>query len=173
MSISLQELQRTIQMASDLIEKKPPQIVLDIFQRGIIKSNAGTRGVKFASLVFIQGVCRSLAYDCVNNFVYMIDEETLTLNQLVIMLPRYFRSNANFLRYCGFKEVWYFAKSIIESLPEIKTKAELGALVDAYNYYLANLYTWVQHYFPWKLNESLNFDNATELEIVSEQVEVA
>ncbi len=162
MSISIQNLLQSIKKAADLIAKEPPQIVLDIFQRGIFKNNAGTRGGKLATLVFIQGVCRSLAYDCVNNFVYMIDEETLTKDQLILMLPRYLRANANFLGYCGFDEVWYFAKNIIQSLPKIQTKAELGALMDAYYYYLANLYTWVQHYFPWKLNEVLTFELASE-----------
>jgi hypothetical protein len=71
MSISIQNLLQSIKKAADLIAKEPPQIVLDIFQRGIFKNNAGTRGGKLATLVFIQGVCRSLAYDCVNNFVYM------------------------------------------------------------------------------------------------------
>lgn len=165
MSISIQNLKLSIKKAADLIAKEPPKIVLDIFQRGVIKNNAGTRNNKLATLVFIQGVCRSLAYDCVNNFVYMIDEETLTKDQLIKMLPRYFRANANFLGYCGFDEIWDFAKNIIQCLPEIKTKNELGELVDAYNYYLANLYTWVQHYFPWKLSEALRFEHASKLDM--------
>lgn len=167
MSMPIQVLQQAIKTAADQIATKPPKIVLDIFQHGILKSNAGTRGGKLAALVFIQGVCRSLAYDCVNNFVYMIDDGHLTKEQLILMLPRYLRSNANFLGYCGFDDVWYFARNIIQVLPTIQTKAELEDLVNAYSYYLANLYTWVQHYFPWKLDEALVFEPVNELESIA------
>ncbi len=154
MNASIESLIKRMQQAAESIAIEPPQIVLDIFQRGIVKSQAGTRGQYFSTLVFIQGVCRSLAYDCVNNFIYMIDEEILTKEQLVVMLPRYFRSNANFLGYCGFDEVWDFAKSIIALLDEVDSKEQLNELVSVYNVYLASLYTWVQHYFPWKLGDA-------------------
>jgi hypothetical protein len=151
MNTEIQALIKTINYETTRIKKEPPKIIIDIFQRGIIKNKAGTRGQYFSTLVFIQGVCRSLAYDSVNNFIYMLDEVTFTKEQLMIMLPRYFRSNAQFLGVCGFDDVWNFAKSIINNLDKIKTKAELSKLVYSYNYYLANLYTWVQHYFPWEM----------------------
>src|SRR3990167_7652639 len=75
-----------INSEANKIVNEPPEVIIDIFQRGIIKNKAGTRGQYFSTLVFIQGVCRSLAYDCVNNFMYMLDEDKFTKEHLVTML---------------------------------------------------------------------------------------
>ena len=91
--------------------------------------------------------------------MYMLDEDKFTKEHLVTMLPRYFRANANFLGYCGLEDVWNFSKAIINSLDLIETKDQLYKLVAAYNYYLANLYTWIQHYFPWQLGKEFILEN--------------
>ena len=159
MSYQIQEIIDEINNAANKIRKSPPQIVIDIFKHGIIKNKAGTRGQFFSTLVFIQGVCRSLAYDCVNNLIYMFDEDAFNREQLAIMIPKYLRSNANFLGYCGFDHVWQFAKTIINNLELVETRAQLKELIHAYNYYLANLYTWVHHYFPWHLGNQFPLPN--------------
>lgn len=160
MSDKIQKIIDEINREANKIQKNPPQIVIDIFKNGIIKSKAGTRGQFFSTLVFIQGVCRSLAYDCVNNLIYMFDEDVFTREQLVIMIPKYIRSNANFLGYCGFDQVWQFAQVIINNLEHVETKAQLKEIIHAYNYYSANLYTWVHHYFPWHLGDQFPLSNA-------------
>lgn len=151
MSNKIQKIIDEINNEANLIHLNPPEIVIEIFKKGIIKNHMGTRGQFFSTLVFIQGVCRSLAYDCVNNLVYMLDEDTFTKEQLVIMIPQYLRSNANFLGCCGLSQVWQFAQMIINNLDDVESKAHLKELILAYNFYLANLYTWVHHYFPWHL----------------------
>ncbi|OGT31205.1 MAG: hypothetical protein A3E87_04810 [Gammaproteobacteria bacterium RIFCSPHIGHO2_12_FULL_35_23] len=151
MNNKILDLINKINFEANKIANEPPEVIIDIFQRGIIKNKSGTRGQYFSTLIFIQGVCRSLAYDCVNNFMYLLDEENFTKDHLITILPRYFRANANFLGYCGLDHVWDFTKAIINNLNLIETKEQLYRLVSAYNYYLANLYTWIQHYFPWRL----------------------
>jgi len=165
----IHELIIDINNAAESIKLTPPRIVLDIFEKGKIKNNAGTKKQYFSTLVFIQGVCRSLAYDCVNNFVYLFDEESLSIENLIHILPRYLRSNANFLRYCGFDQVWLFAKAIMDSLPLIETKDQLKILLNSYNYYLANLYTWVQHYFPWHLGENFPLNKTETNDYIEEE----
>src|SRR3990167_4707857 len=119
MNNKILDLINKINFEANKIANEPPEVIIDIFQRGIIKNKSGTRGQYFSTLIFIQGVCRSLAYDCVNNFMYLLDEENFTKDHLITILPRYFRANANFLGYCGLDHVWDFTSAPCRSCPSM------------------------------------------------------
>lgn len=151
MSKHWRDVVKKIDKEIDKIAFEPPAEVLKIYKFGIITSGAGTNGQYFTTLVFTEGVCRSLAYDCVNNLVYMAEEESFTLDQLKIMVKQWLTSNAQFLGYCGLKYVWDFALDIFESLETMETKEDFLEVINAYNLYLACMHSWIHHFFPWNI----------------------
>jgi hypothetical protein len=151
MSQNWEDIKEEINRETEKIAFTPPREVLKIFKYGIFDRGAGTRGQYFTTLVFAQGVCRALAYDCVNNLVYITEEESFNLEHLKIMVKQYLPSNAEFLGYCGLENIWKFVQEILDALDTLKSKEELVELINSLNLYLARMYTWVHHFFPWNI----------------------
>ena len=129
----------------------PPEEVLKIFKYGIVESDAGSYGQYFTALVFIEGDCRALAYYNANNLICVADNEGFDLEQLKFMTRLYLPVSAEFLGYCGLKNIWKFTQGILDALDTLNSKEEFKELVNSFNLYIACVHTWIHHFFPWNV----------------------
>ena len=138
---------------TDLIQFTPPDDVLKIFRYGIIDSQAGSWGQNFTTMVFAEGDCRALAYYNANNLLIVAEEESFTLEHLIIMAKLYLPLGPEFLSYCGLKKIWEFAQDVLGALDTLESKDDYRELINSFNTYVAVVHGWIHHYFPWNLGE--------------------
>ena len=147
------EVKDKIDKEAERIIFTPPDEVLKIFKYQIIDSGAGTAGQALTTMVFCEGDCRALAYYNVNNFLVIVEEPSITLEQLKYLARHYLPIGSEFLGYCGLKKIWEFVQDVLGALDTVNTKEEFKDLFDSLNLYVSVVHGWVHHYFPWHIGE--------------------
>lgn len=144
-------LKKEIEQETERIMFDPPDEVLAIYKYGIVASDAGSFGQYFTTMVFVEGDCRALAYYNANNLIVVAENDSFDLEALKFMTRLYLPVSAEFLGYCGLKNVWRFCKEILDTLDTLDSKEDYKALINSYNLYIACVHTWIHHYFPWNI----------------------
>ncbi|GAB3212439.1 hypothetical protein ACQEU5_16370 [Marinactinospora thermotolerans] len=145
----VQKLVEEIQDETERVWITPPAEIVDMHQ-GRIASRAGSYDQYFSTLVFLNGEVRPLGYCALNGLLKICRTTDLTLNDLKRITPTFIKTPAEFLGYTGLDTLWRFTQQVLTLLPDVETREQYFALVNALALYANMLNTWNLHFFPWQ-----------------------
>jgi len=134
--------------------KAPPEIEKLI--TGRTKIQIGSFGYYFNSIVFVDGIIRSLGFMTLADILRMIDNEKISLSNLREIIKNAISPVVfEFLQYCGFDKLFSFYREFYCIVPKIKRREDMRGLLLSFINYVNRLSGWILHYFPWYLGKNM------------------
>lgn len=153
MTTNYENALKEMRQEAERITLQSPEEIDKIFRFGIVESRAGSYDQYFTTLVFIQGEVRVIHYFYVTYLIKLLEAEEFNLDQIKTLIRR-LRISIEFLGYTGFKNLEKYYVYIEQLLESIDSKKQLWELLDAFNFYLCNIHSWIDHYFPWNMGSA-------------------
>lgn len=116
---------------------------------GFINSGAGSYGQYFTTFVFVDGEVRALGYLCYTTILDLLRDPKFEMDHIRKTARSMLPVCAEFLGYCGFKNIWDFTRRFLGLLDKSESKDVLSELVRSLVLYVNRMHGWVHFYFPW------------------------
>lgn len=162
--MAVTDLLRTLRTENERLETSPPADVLRFLHYRAPDNHAGMDGRPALAWFF---ACPDARYIAAYSYqILRLASEASTSHELLKTMVRNFLPQpAEFLGYCGFRDVWTYTQEICGLLDET-TRDDLVALVVEMHMYGSHLNAWIHHYYPWGLGYTYQANTpeyATEL----------
>ena len=134
---------------------KQPHEINDLFM-GTTENIIGSFGYYFNSVIFVDGLIRSLGISTLGDLLRMIDNSELSLN----FIKKYCTTSLSpiifeFLEFCGFKKLYGFFMDLKQLMEQDLTREEYKMILLRLTSYVNRLSGWMLHQFNWDLGKNL------------------
>jgi len=157
-NINARKLINEIDIECRRIWLKPPREIYYLFN-GKSKCPTGSFGYYLNTIVFADGLMRSLGIMTFSDVLRMLDNKTLRCSYIKKIIQDSISNVViDFLEYCGFKKLKKYYQKYCRIVPFIEDKSDLRAMILSMINYVNRLSGWILHYFPWALGEKMRRD---------------
>lgn len=131
----------------------PPKEITDLVE-GKTELLIGSFGFYFNSIVFVDGLMRSLGMLTLANLLRMVDNGNVNVSTIQEIINRVLPTTVvDFLEYCGFCKLSEYYALFRKAAGTTNSRQDIRSLVLALLNYVNRLSGWLLHYFPWALGK--------------------
>ncbi|MEU6157826.1 hypothetical protein [Streptomyces sp. NPDC047130] len=143
---AVRDLIGDLRLATERIWLTPAPEVVDLHGGRV---PLGSRGQYFSTLVYVNGEMRTLGSTTLNPLARAAHDPHTDLAGLLALTRPLTELQAEFLGHCGFRALRSLFDRVYAVLPQVRSKADYGALIAELALHVNCLRRWNLHFFPW------------------------